>query len=93
MPSPRLFALGSRTAGAFLVAAAAGYLALFVLSARRLLGADAALAWVPPLRLVVDVAKMQGFWRACFAAPDCDGLDNRNKGSQGNRPFRRSSSM
>ena len=56
-----LFALGSRTAGAFLVAGAAGYLALFVLSARRSLGADAALAWVPPLRLVVDVAKMQGF--------------------------------
>jgi succinoglycan biosynthesis protein ExoA len=56
-----LFALGSRTAGAFLAAGAAGYLSLFVLSARRSLGADAALAWVPVLRLVVDVAKMQGF--------------------------------
>jgi glycosyltransferase involved in cell wall biosynthesis len=56
-----LFALGSRTAGAFLAAGAAGYLSIFVLSARRSLGADAALAWVPPLRLVVDVAKMQGF--------------------------------
>jgi glycosyltransferase involved in cell wall biosynthesis len=56
-----LFALGSRTAGAFLAAGAAGYLSLFVLSARRSLGADAALAWVPLLRLVVDVAKMHGF--------------------------------
>lgn len=61
-----LFALGSRTAGAFLAAGAAGYLALFVLSARRSLGADAALAWVPPLRLVVDVAKMQGFLEGVF---------------------------
>ena len=56
-----LFALGSRTAGAFLVAGFVGYLALFVLSARRALGWDAALAWIPPLRLVVDVAKMHGF--------------------------------
>jgi len=56
-----LFALGSRTAGALLAAGAAGYLALFVLSARRSLGADVALAWVAPLRLVVDVAKMHGF--------------------------------
>jgi glycosyltransferase involved in cell wall biosynthesis len=56
-----LFALGFRTAGAFLAAGAAGYLSIFVLSARRSLGADAALAWVPPLRVVVDVAKMQGF--------------------------------
>jgi glycosyltransferase involved in cell wall biosynthesis len=61
-----LFALGSRTAGAFLAAGAAGYLALFVLSARRSLGADVALAWVPPLRLVVDVAKMQGFLEGVF---------------------------
>jgi hypothetical protein len=56
-----LFALGSRTAGALLAAGAAAYLTMFVLSARRSLGADAALAWVPPLRVVVDVAKMQGF--------------------------------
>ena len=61
-----LFALGSRTAGALLAAGAVGYLALFVLSARRSLGADAALAWVPPLRLVVDVAKMQGFLEGVF---------------------------
>jgi glycosyltransferase involved in cell wall biosynthesis len=56
-----LFVLGSRTAGAFLGAGAAGYLALFVLAARRSLGADVALAWIPPLRLVVDVGKMHGF--------------------------------
>jgi glycosyltransferase involved in cell wall biosynthesis len=56
-----LFALGSRTAGALLAAGAAGYLSLFVLSARRSLGADVALAWVPLLRVVVDVAKMHGF--------------------------------
>lgn len=60
-----LFALGSRTAGAFLAAGAVAYLSLFVLSARRSLGADAALAWVPVIRLVVDVAKMHGF---------CEGL-------------------
>lgn len=56
-----LFALGSRTAGAVLAAGAVGYLSLFVLSARRSLGAGAELAWIPPLRLVVDVAKMHGF--------------------------------
>jgi hypothetical protein len=56
-----LFALGWRTAGAVLAAAAAGYLSLFVLSARRSLGADRALLWVPLLRLAVDVAKMHGF--------------------------------
>ena len=56
-----LFALGSRTAGALLAAGAAGYLSLFVLAARRSLGADAALAWLPLLRIVVDVAKMHGF--------------------------------
>lgn len=56
-----LLALGSRTAGAFLAAGAVGYLSLFVLSARRSLGGDAALAWVPAIRLVVDAAKMHGF--------------------------------
>jgi glycosyltransferase involved in cell wall biosynthesis len=56
-----LFVLGSRTAGAILLAGAAGYLALFVLAARRSLGWDRALAWVPPLRIAVDAAKMHGF--------------------------------
>jgi glycosyltransferase involved in cell wall biosynthesis len=65
-----LFALGSRTAGAFLAAGAAGYLSLFVLSARRSLGLDAALAWVPPLRLVVDVAKMHGFLEGVLRGGD-----------------------
>jgi glycosyltransferase involved in cell wall biosynthesis len=54
-------ALGSRTAGALLLAGAAAYLSLFVLAARRSLGWDRALAWIPPLRLAVDVAKMHGF--------------------------------
>ena len=62
-----VFALGSRTAGAFLLAGAAGYLSLFVLAARRALGWDRALAWVPPLRLVVDVAKMHGFLEGALA--------------------------
>ncbi|HSK15640.1 MAG TPA: glycosyltransferase [Gaiellaceae bacterium] len=56
-----LAALGSRTAGALLVAGAAGYLALFVLAARRDLGVDRALLWVPAVRLLVDAAKVQGF--------------------------------
>ena len=56
-----LAALGSRTAGALLLAGLAGYLSLFVLAARRSLGWHRALAWIPPLRLAVDVAKMQGF--------------------------------
>jgi glycosyltransferase involved in cell wall biosynthesis len=56
-----LAALGSRTAAALLLAGVAGYLALFVLAARRSLGWDRALAWIPALRLVVDVAKLHGF--------------------------------
>jgi glycosyltransferase involved in cell wall biosynthesis len=56
-----LAALGSRIALAFLLAGVAGYLSLFVLAARRSLGWDRALAWIPALRLVVDVAKMHGF--------------------------------
>jgi succinoglycan biosynthesis protein ExoA len=56
-----LAVLGSRTAAAFLAAGAAGYLALFVLAARRDLGASRALLWVPAIRLLVDVAKVQGF--------------------------------
>jgi glycosyltransferase involved in cell wall biosynthesis len=56
-----LAALGSRTAAALLLAGVAGYLALFILAARRSLGWDRALAWIPALRLVVDVAKLHGF--------------------------------
>jgi glycosyltransferase involved in cell wall biosynthesis len=56
-----LAALGSRIALAFLLAGLAGYLSLFVLAARRSLGRDHALAWIPALRLVVDAAKMHGF--------------------------------
>jgi hypothetical protein len=53
--------LGSRTAGALLAAGAAAYLVLFVVSARRALGLDRALAWIPVLRVLVDVAKVHGF--------------------------------
>jgi glycosyltransferase involved in cell wall biosynthesis len=52
---------GSRLAMALLLAGLAGYLSLFVLAARRSLGWDRALAWIPVLRIVVDVAKMHGF--------------------------------
>ncbi len=64
-----LTVLGSRTAGALLAAGAVGYLSLFVLAARRSLGADVALAWIPPLRLVVDVAKMHGFLEGTLGRP------------------------
>ncbi len=61
-----LAALGSRTALALLLAGAAAYLALFTLAARRSLGWSRALAWIPALRLVVDVAKMHGFVEAAL---------------------------
>ncbi|MGH3022805.1 MAG: glycosyltransferase [Gaiellaceae bacterium] len=53
--------LGSRLAGALLAAGAAAYLSVFVLAARRALGFDRALAWVPVVRVLVDVAKVHGF--------------------------------
>ena len=56
-----LAVLGSRTAGALLAAGAAAYLSVFVLAARRALGFDRALAWVPLVRVLVDVAKVHGF--------------------------------
>jgi hypothetical protein len=34
---------------------------VFVLAARRALGFDRALAWVPIVRVLVDVAKVHGF--------------------------------
>ena len=60
------FALGSRTAGALLLARCGRLPRAVHLAARRSLGWDAALAWDPPLRLVVDVAKMQGFLEGLF---------------------------
>jgi glycosyltransferase involved in cell wall biosynthesis len=53
--------LGSRTAGALLVACVAAYVSVFVVAARRALGFDRALAWVPVVRVLVDVAKVHGF--------------------------------
>lgn len=54
-------ARGHRLAAAGVLVAPAGYLGLFVLAARRELGPSRALAWVPAIRVVVDVAKMHGF--------------------------------
>lgn len=56
-----LAVLGSRTAAALLAAGAAAYIAVFVVAARRALGFDRALAWVPVVRVLVDVAKVHGF--------------------------------
>lgn len=53
--------LGSRTAVALLAAGVAAYISVFVLAARRALGFDRALAWVPLVRVLVDVAKVHGF--------------------------------
>lgn len=53
--------LGFRTAGALLAGASAAYISVFVVSARRALGLDRALAWVPVIRVLVDVAKVHGF--------------------------------
>jgi glycosyltransferase involved in cell wall biosynthesis len=53
--------LGSRLAGALLAAGVAAYISVFVLAARRALGFDRALAWVPIVRVLVDVAKVHGF--------------------------------
>ena len=52
---------GSRLAGALLAAGVAAYISVFVLAARRALGFDRALAWVPVVRVLVDVAKVHGF--------------------------------
>jgi succinoglycan biosynthesis protein ExoA len=61
-----LTVLGSRTAGAVLAAGATAYLSVFVLAARRALGFDRALAWVPLVRVLVDVAKVHGFLEGTF---------------------------
>jgi glycosyltransferase involved in cell wall biosynthesis len=53
--------LGSRAAGALLAAGVAAYISVFVVAARRALGFDRALAWVPLVRVLVDVAKVHGF--------------------------------
>jgi succinoglycan biosynthesis protein ExoA len=59
--------LGSRTAAALLAAGVAAYISVFVVAARRALGFDRALAWVPVVRVLVDVAKVHGFLEGTFA--------------------------
>jgi glycosyltransferase involved in cell wall biosynthesis len=54
-------ARGNPGSGALLALGAVGYLTLFVWPARRELGCGRALAWVAPIRVAVDVAKMHGF--------------------------------
>ena len=52
---------GSRGSAVLLAAGAAGYLGLFTTAAARALDDRAAIAWVPAIRLIVDVAKVGGF--------------------------------
>lgn len=59
---------GRRAAALALPAAATVYLGLFLVPAERALGRGRALAWVPVIRLVVDVAKMHGFVVGSLAA-------------------------
>ncbi len=54
-------ARGNTGSGALLASGAMAYLTLFVWPARRELGCGRALAWVAPIRVAVDVAKMHGF--------------------------------
>ena len=60
-------ASGHRASAGALAAAVPAYLGLFVRAARRELGLGRAVAWVPVIRLVVDVAKMRGFLAATLA--------------------------
>jgi glycosyltransferase involved in cell wall biosynthesis len=52
---------GSATAGIALAAGTVAYLGLFTASAWRELGMGPALAWVPVIRIAVDLAKIRGF--------------------------------
>jgi glycosyltransferase involved in cell wall biosynthesis len=54
-------ARGSGKAAGALVLSVGAYVALFVVPARRELGLTRALAWVPLIRLIADLAKMHGF--------------------------------
>lgn len=60
---------GSAPATALLACASAGYLAIFTIPARKALGDMAAWAWVPLIRLTVDLAKMKGFLLASLSRP------------------------
>jgi glycosyltransferase involved in cell wall biosynthesis len=52
---------GSAVAGVVLAILAAAYLGLFTAAAWRTLGPSRALAWVPVIRIAVDLAKIRGF--------------------------------
>lgn len=52
---------GSLWAAVVLAFAVAAYLSIFLIAARRALGRDRAVAWVPAIRITVDIAKMIGF--------------------------------
>ena len=52
---------GHRGSAALLAASAAGYLGIFTAAAARELDDPRAIAWVPGIRLIVDVAKVSGF--------------------------------
>jgi glycosyltransferase involved in cell wall biosynthesis len=54
-------ARGDHRSGAALALAASGYLGLFTAAAARELRDRRAVAWVPAIRLLVDVAKVHGF--------------------------------
>jgi hypothetical protein len=64
-------ARGSRTAAGLLAAGAAGYLAGggFVTAVRQQLPAQA-LAWIPPIRVAADLAKIHGFFDVVIGGPD-----------------------
>lgn len=75
---------GSRAAGVGLAVAAPAYLGLFLAAAGRDLGRDRALAWVPVIRLTVDIAKMSGFLGGVLtAAPGMDGRTSRRLRAKG----------
>ena len=57
---------GSALAAVALAAAAAGYLSIFVAAAYRALGWTRAVAWIVPVRVVADVAKIHGFLAGSF---------------------------
>ncbi len=59
---------GSAVAAVALAVAALVYLSIFVVAASRALGVTGALAWVVPVRIVADLAKVHGFLTGSLAA-------------------------
>lgn len=58
---------GSRRALSLLFGGLAAYLGVFVVAARERLGFSMALAWVPAIRIAVDLAKISGYLRGLIA--------------------------